>query len=78
MARRKRCVVKRRRKEEGKRRKMEEKVDWGPNQKKKKKKKGPCAFSSAQSSLFESIRNTLFRVKHTISTSVFRQDFFNE
>ena len=81
MARRKRCVVKRKRQEEGKRRKREEKEEksWGPNRKKKKKKKSPCAsFSSVQSSFFGSIRNTLFRKKHPISTFVLMQDFVDE
>ena len=83
MARRKRCVVKRRRKEEGKRRKREEKEEKNGDQvakkKKKKKRRSPCAsFSSAQSSFFGSIRNTLFREKHTISTFVFMQAFFDE
>ena len=73
------CVVKRRRKEEGKRRKREEKEGKIRNQIGKKKKKNPCAsFSSAQSSFFESIRNTLFRVKEAISTFVFMQDSFDE
>ena len=79
MARRKKCVVKRRRKEEGQRRKREEKEEkiWGPNR--KKKKRSPCtSFSSAQSSFLGSIRNTLFREKHTISTFVFMQVFFDE
>ena len=34
--------------------------------------------SSALSSFFGSIRNTIFRVKHTISTFVFMQDVFDE
>ena len=58
MARRKRCVVKRRRKE--KRRKREEKEENTGDQIANKK-------SSAQSSFFGPIRNTLFRVKQTIS-----------
>ena len=80
MARRKRCVVMRRRKKEVKRRKREEKEEKiGDQIAKKKIKKSPCAsFSSAQSSFFGSIRNTLFREKHTISAFVFMQDFFDE
>ena len=67
MATRKRCVVKRRRKEEGKRRKREEKEEKIADQ--IAKKKSPCtSFSTAQSSVFGSIRNTLFREEHTIST----------
>ena len=47
--------------------------------KSQKKKKIPCAsFSSAQSSFFGSIRNMLFREKHTISTFIFMQDFLDE
>ena len=49
--------------------------NWGLN----RKKRSPCAsFSSAQSSLFGSIRNTLFRVKHTISSFVVMQGCFDE
>ena len=60
-------------KEEKKRRK--EGKNWGPN---RKKKRSLCvSFSSALSSFFESIRNTLFREKHTISAFVFMQDFFD-
>ena len=45
----------------------------------KSQKRSPCAsFSFAQSSSFRSIRNTLFRVKHTISTFVFMGDIFVE
>ena len=73
MARRKRCVVKRRRKEEEKRRK------GGKNCRPNRKKRMQCAsFSSAQSSFFGSIRNTLFREKHTISAFVFMQDIVDE
>ena len=47
--------------------------------KKKKKERNPCAsFSSAHSSFFWSIRNTLFREKHTISAFGSMQDFFDE
>ena len=73
MARHKRCVVKRGRKKEEKRRKREEKREEKERKNedqiaKQNIKKSPCAsFSSAQSSFyFGSIRNTLFREKHTI------------
>ena len=73
MARHKRCVAKRRRKEEGKRRKRQENEEKMADQ---IEKKSPCAsFSSAQSSFFGSIRNTLFRERHTISAFVFMQVF---
>ena len=77
-------------KEEKKRRKGGEKMGTKSQKKKKKKrkkkkrkkKKEVCAhllsFSSAQSSFFGSIRNMLFREKHTISTFIFMQDFFDE
>ena len=87
MARRKRCVVKRKRKEEEKRRKREErekKLRTKSQKKKikkksKRKKRSRCeSFSSAQSSFFGSVRNMLFREKHTVSTFVFIHDFFDE
>ena len=77
MARCKRCMVKRR-KEEGKRRKKDEKEEEIGDQIAKKKRSLCASFSFAQSSFFLSIRNTLFREKHTISAFVFTQDFFDE
>ena len=55
--------------------KEEEKIG---DQRNKKEKKSVRIFSSVQSSFFGSIRNTLFTIKHTISTFVFMQDFFDE
>ena len=77
-------MVKRRRKEEGKRRKREEKegknMGTKSQKKKKEKKKEVCAhlFPLRSSSFFGSIRNMLFREKHTISTFIFMQDFLDE
>ena len=75
MARCKRCVVKRRRKEEGKRRRKGGK-NWGSNR--KKKKKSVRIFSVCAVVTFGSIRNTLFRGKHAITTFVFMHDVFDE
>ena len=72
MARCKGCVVKRKKR---KRERGEEKEGKIGDQ---IGIKCPCAaFSSAQSSFF-CIRNTLFRIKHTISPFVFMQDVFDE
>ena len=64
-------------KEEKKGRGKEEKKrreKMGTKSQKKKKKNEVCA----QSSFFGSIRNMLFREKHTMSTFIFMQDFFDE
>ena len=61
-----------------KREEKEENNCGSDSKKTKQKQNSLCAsFSSAQS-FFWSIRNTLFREKHTISTLVFMQDFFDE
>ena len=76
MAKHKRCVVKRRRKEEGKRRKREEKEEKIVDQIAKKRKKSVRILFLCAVVIFLSIRNTLFREKHTISAFVTMQDFF--
>ena len=78
MARHKRCVVKRRRKEEGKRRKREAKYETFGDQIAKKKQKSVHIFFVCAVVIFGSIRNTLFRGKHAITTFVFMQDVFDE
>ena len=65
-------------KEEKKRRKGLRKKLGVQIARKKEKRSPRASFSSAQSSFFGSIRNALFRIKHTISTFVFMQDFFDE
>ena len=63
-------------KEEGKRRKREENEEKIGDQMAKKEVR--THLFPLRSCHFGSIRNTLFRVKHIISTFVFMQDCFDE
>ena len=67
-------------KKEKKRRKGGKKLGTKSQKKKKKKKEEEVRahLFPLRSRHFLSIRNTLFRENHTISTFVFMQDFFDE
>ena len=64
----------------GKEEKMRRKGGKKMATKSQKRKKKVCAhlFPLRSHHFFSSIRNTLFREKHTIFPFVFRQDFFDE